>query len=149
MTAVAVRRLTAADAAPWLAMRQALYHDGGDELATEIGAMLAGDGWAAFGAVAADGTLVGFIELFERNAAESCETTPVTFVEGLFVAPAWRRQGIARQLLAAAVAWGHSRGRSEIASDTQLWNVASQAAHRALGFVEVERLVAFRMAMPG
>ena len=147
-----IRRLTAADRAAWAAMRIALYtaaEPDADptELAAEIDDMLAGGDWAAFGAEA-DGRLVGFIELFERNYAEGCATSPVPYVEGLWVAEDHRRQGIARALVAAGIAWGRARGRKEIASDVQLPNLVSQAVHHHLGFEEAERLVAYRMDIP-
>jgi aminoglycoside 6'-N-acetyltransferase I len=144
-----IRRLTAADRAPWLNMRTTLYVDeAGDEpigLSEDIDMMLANEAWAAFGAEAPNGQLVGFIELNERNVAEGCSTSPVTYVEGLWVAPGLRRRGVARRLLAAGMDWGRSRGRSEMASDVQLPNLASQAMHEALGFEETERLVTYRL----
>jgi len=148
-----IRRLSAADRAQWAALRTALYTDADPDtepahLAAEIDAMLARDDWATFGAETGDRALVGLIELFERNVAESCETSPVTYVEGLWVAPQWRRQGLARQLLQAGMDWGRSRGRSEIASDVQIANLLSQAVHRRLGFEETERLVTYRMDIP-
>ena len=153
MSGATIRRLSAADRAQWAALRTALYTDADPEtepaqLAAEIDAVLARDDWAAFGAETADHALVGLIELFERNVAESCETSPVTYVEGLWVAPQWRRRGLARQLLQAGMDWGRSRGRSEIASDVQIANLLSQAVHRRLGFEETERLVTYRMDIP-
>jgi aminoglycoside 6'-N-acetyltransferase I len=146
---VTVRRLTAADRGAWLTMRTTLYVDeAGDDaigLAEDIDMMLADPAWGAFAAHAPDGGLVGFIELYERNYAEGCATSPVTYVEGLWVAPDWRRRGIARQLLAAGMQWGRSRGRSEMASDVQLPNLRSQQVHTRLGFEETERLVTYRM----
>jgi len=145
---VAVRRLTAADRAAWLKMRTALYDDeDAADFAAEIDMMLGGDDWAAFGAEAPDGALVGLIELFERNYAEGCTTSPVTYIEGLWVADGWRRRGIARRLVAAGIDWGRSRGRAEIASDVRLANVVSQTMHRRLGFEETERLVTYRMRL--
>jgi aminoglycoside 6'-N-acetyltransferase I len=44
----------------------------------------------------------------------------------------------------AAEHWAREQGCSEMASDTQLGNVASQEAHQRLGYTIVERLVAFR-----
>ena len=62
---VTVRRLVVSDRTSWLALRTTLYvEEAGDEpiaLDDEIDMMLASDGWAAFGAEAPDGTLIGFI----------------------------------------------------------------------------------------
>ncbi len=146
---ITVRPLTAADRTGWLAMRIALYGEAAPgvraaELAAEIDMMLARDDWAAFAAEAPDATLVGFIELFERNSAQGCATSPVCYIEGLWVDEDWRRTGLARRLVDAASAWGRARGRTEIASDVQLANLISQAVHQHLGFEETERQVTYR-----
>nr|WP_241823604.1 GNAT family N-acetyltransferase [Sphingomonas sp. Sph1(2015)] len=47
-------------------------------------------------------------------------------------------------LVAAVADWGRAQGCSEFASDAELENVDSHAMHRALGFVETERVVYFR-----
>ena len=56
----------------------------------------------------------------------------------------YRRQGIGASLIAAAEEWGRASRCTELASDTQTFNESSIAAHKALGFDEVERLVCFR-----
>ncbi len=150
--AVAVRPLTAADRTDWLAMRVALYGEAAPgaraaELLAEIDMMLARDDWAAFAVEAPDGALVGLIELFERNSAQSCATSPVAYVEGLWVAEDWRRTGLARRLVDAGIAWARARGRTEMASDVQLPNLISQAVHEHLGFEETERLVTYRLPL--
>jgi aminoglycoside 6'-N-acetyltransferase I len=71
------------------------------------------------------------------------ESSPVGFVEGVYVAPAWRRKGVARQLYAAIGDWAKARGCRELASDALAENDVSQRAHRALGFRETERVVYF------
>jgi aminoglycoside 6'-N-acetyltransferase I len=68
----------------------------------------------------------------------------VPYVEEWFVMPEARRMGVGRALIAAAEAWARERGYPELASDALLDNLVSQSAHRALGFEEVERQVAFR-----
>src|SRR5882757_4204715 len=59
----------------------------------------------------------------------------------------WQRQGVGTALVRAAEAWARSKGLKEFASDTQLANADSQLAHAALGFTEVERLVAYRKVL--
>jgi aminoglycoside 6'-N-acetyltransferase I len=67
----------------------------------------------------------------------------VGFVEGVYVVPAMRRQGVARLLYEAIGDWAKARGCRELASDALLENESSQRAHRALGFRETERVVYF------
>jgi aminoglycoside 6'-N-acetyltransferase I len=88
--------------------------------------------------------LVGFAELSRRPYAEGCVSSPVGFLEGWYVVPQYRRQGVGRALVRAAEAWARGLGCSEFASDTELENTASAAAHRALGFEEVEVIRCFR-----
>jgi aminoglycoside 6'-N-acetyltransferase I len=47
--------------------------------------------------------------------------------------------------MAAGIAWARGRGCTEFAADALLDNEVSHAAHRALGFEEVERIVCFRL----
>jgi aminoglycoside 6'-N-acetyltransferase I len=87
---------------------------------------------------------VGFIEGSIRgDYVNGTETSPVGFVEGVYVAPEWRRKGVARQLFSAIGDWAKARGCRELASDALLENVSSQRAHVALGFKETERVVYF------
>ena len=87
---------------------------------------------------------IGFIEGSIRgDYVNGTESSPVGFVEGVYVLPVWRRKGIARQLFAAIADWAKARGCRELASDALIDNEASQRAHRALGFRETERVVYF------
>jgi aminoglycoside 6'-N-acetyltransferase I len=87
---------------------------------------------------------VGFIEgSIRTDYVNGTESSPVGFVEGVYVVPAWRRQGVARRLFAAIADWARARGCQELASDALLDNVVSQRAHLALGFRETERVVYF------
>lgn len=99
---------------------------------------------AAFVAIV-DGELIGFAETSVRHDyVNGCETSPVAFLEGIYVTPANRRQGVANALSASAEEWGRSQGCMEFASDTPVDNGASQRMHKALGFEETERVVFFR-----
>jgi GNAT superfamily N-acetyltransferase len=86
--------------------------------------------------------LGGFLELGERAYAEGCESSPVAFIEGWYVDGDLRNQGVGRALVAAAEKWARRRGYQEMGSDLVLGNDISLNAHLALGFKEVERLVA-------
>jgi aminoglycoside 6'-N-acetyltransferase I len=94
-----------------------------------------------------DDGLCGFLELSLRPCAEGCASKPVPFIEGWYVVPGARMKGAGRALVAAAENWALVRNFNEIASDTQLDNAQSQAAHDALGYEEVERLVTFRKSL--
>ncbi|MDZ7283278.1 GNAT family N-acetyltransferase [Sphingomonas sanguinis] len=122
----------------WLALRAALW---GAE-AGESGELPEGDG--NFVALV-DGRVIGFAEAAIRHDyVNGCDTSPVLFLEGLFVDPDHRRRGVAGALVAAVADWGRAQGCSEFASDAELDNGDSHAMHRALGFVETERVVYFR-----
>jgi aminoglycoside 6'-N-acetyltransferase I len=58
--------------------------------------------------------------------------------------PASRKHGVARALIGAVSAWARALGMTELGSDARLDNTASHAMHKALGFTETERIVAFR-----
>lgn len=92
-----------------------------------------------------DGRVVGFVQVGLRSHADGCDTSrPVGFIEGWYLVPDCRRQGIGRRLLAAAEDWASNQGCKEMGSDTQIDNEISQTAHRALGYQVVDRCVHFR-----
>ncbi len=87
------------------------------------------------------------LELSLRSVAEGCRDSPVPYVEGWYVAPEGRRQGIGRALVAGAEAWARGRGFTELASDTLITNDVGFDAHLAVGFIEVERAIHFRKSL--
>ena len=90
-------------------------------------------------------TLVGFAEVGLRSQAEGCSPVrPVGYLEGWYVAEAYRRRGIGADLLRAASEWARGEGCTEMASDTTIDNQISQRAHEALGFEAVARSVNYR-----
>jgi aminoglycoside 6'-N-acetyltransferase I len=89
--------------------------------------------------------VAGFAEVLLRiDPVNGCETSPVAFLEGLWVGLPYRRRGIARQLIGAAEDFARSLGCLEFASDALVGNIPSHAVHIATGFAETERVVCFR-----
>ncbi len=147
---VAIRACTSADDASWLALRRAMYaRQDAAALHAEMVAMCREpERYAQFVGEDADGRALGFAEVsLRRDYVVGTSTSPVAFLESLFVVAGARRNGIARALVAQARAWGRARGCAEFASDTLLDNTASQAMHRALGFEETRRVVYFRQSL--
>lgn len=75
---------------------------------------------------------------------EGTHSSPVGYLEGIYVRPAFRKQGVAAKLLKAGEAWCRKNGCLEMASDAELDNEISQAFHRNAGFEEVNRIVCFK-----
>lgn len=151
---IQVRHVEPADADAWLVLRAALWP--ADEGSTEVARFFAEPDQrggllpeAVLVAVEGDAsaTLVGFAEVSRRAYAEGCETSPVGFLEGWYVVPARRGQGVGRALVAAAEAWARDLGCREFASDTLAGNESSARAHRALGFEQVEVIRCFRKVL--
>jgi len=148
-----IRSIEARDAAAWGTMRARLWpHADAGELLRETAVFVAaGDPFidAAFIAEDEAAKPLGFVELSIRDFANGCDSMPIPFVEGWYVEPDARRQGLGRALMRAAETWAAEAGYAELASDTEVANVASQGAHAALGFEETERLVTFRKSLGG
>ena len=132
----------------WLAMRVALWPDGSQAEHLLAMADTLGRGHYVRLAVTAAGSAVGFVEAARRvDCVNGTTSSPVAFLEGLYVEPGSRRQGVARVLVESVVTWALAQGLSELASDSLLENVPAHAAHRALGFEETERVVYFRRVL--
>lgn len=78
-----------------------------------------------------------------HDYVEGTETSPVGYLEGVFVAPAYRKQGYGRGLVAACEDWARQLGCREFASDCELSNTQSLAFHLASGFREAGRIICF------
>jgi aminoglycoside 6'-N-acetyltransferase I len=99
----------------------------------------------AFVALDETGTMIAFAEAtLRRDYVEGCETSPVVFLEGIYVIPEARQTGVARSLADTVADWGRAQGCTEYASNALLDNIDSHAFHAAIGFEETERVVFFR-----
>jgi aminoglycoside 6'-N-acetyltransferase I len=133
----------------WLSLRVLLWPEASKAEHLHDMAVALSRGHCVFLAFDESGLASGFVEASKRNDyVNGTATSPVAFLEGLYVQPSHRRRGVARALVSAVASWATALGLSEFASDSLLDNVESHTVHRALGFVETERVVYFRRSLP-
>lgn len=88
--------------------------------------------------------IAGFIQMSLReDYVEGSHSSPVAYVEGIYVKEAYRKNGIARQLVNSGEEWAKKKGCSQIASDIEIDNTVSHAFHLKAGFKEVNKLICF------
>jgi aminoglycoside 6'-N-acetyltransferase I len=140
-----IRKITEQDRSEWARLRDALWPGSLDAHEKETQAYFASKSTSPVVFVGEwEGQVVGFLELGFRPYAPGCNSSPVPFIEGWYVEPGVRKQGLGRALVAAAEAHARSEGHSEIASDAELDNDDGLAAHKALGYSIIERIACFR-----
>ena len=143
-----IRIATHSDIPSWIELRAQLWGDTSlEEHRAEAVAMLAKspDERIVFLDVVDGAGIRAFAEASLRHEhVNGCETSPVAFLEGIFVRRNDQGSGIGRLLLKSIQSWAHEKSCSELASDAHLDNLASQAFHRGLGFEETDRVVYFR-----
>jgi aminoglycoside 3-N-acetyltransferase len=141
-----IRPIRETDRDEWIRLRRALWpYHGETELAIEADEMVnTPETTPAFVAQRPNGGLCGMIEVAIREHAVGCSTVRVGYVEAWYVEPEWRRRGIGRLLVERAEEWARSQGCTEMASDTTPQYPLSRAAHTALGYRAVKRVIHFR-----
>ncbi len=88
---------------------------------------------------------VGFAQCSLRNDyVEGTNSSPVGYLEGVFIKEGYRNKGCASELLLACEKWAKDMGCSEFASDCELDNEKSLKFHLAMGFDEANRIICFR-----
>ncbi|MNX93600.1 Aminoglycoside N(6')-acetyltransferase type 1 [compost metagenome] len=146
-----IRQANVADVDRWAAMRAALWQsDTLDEHRQEVLSALRAENPDSIVLVAVGpaGVVCGFAEASLRHEyVNGCETSPVAFIEGVYIEPEHRGSGAGRALCSALEAWGRDKGCNELASDALLENTESHAFHGAIGFEETERVVYFRKVL--
>ena len=113
------------------------------ELRAELAGIMAKPD-AAFFLAFAEETAVGFAQCqLRHDYVEGTDSSPVGYLEGIFVVDGYRKQGIARNLLTACENWAKEKGCAEFASDCELSNTQSLLFHRNVGFEEANRIICF------
>lgn len=88
---------------------------------------------------------VGFAQCgLRRDYVEGTESSPVGYLEGIFVKEDCRNKGYAKDMLLACEKWARDMGCGEFASDCELDNTDSFKFHMAMGFEEANRIICFK-----
>ena len=145
---IVVRQIAPDDRADWLRMRRALWPGSpSDHDAETLAYFEQGSDKLLVLVAEVDGRTVGFLELDERKYAPGCAGSPVAYIEGWYVDSDLRGAGVGRALVDAAARVAVDAAFVEIASDSDVDNTGAIAAHLALGFDEIERVVCFRKSL--
>ncbi|MDE6244335.1 MAG: GNAT family N-acetyltransferase [Treponemataceae bacterium] len=92
-----------------------------------------------------DDILVGFAQCQLRyDYVEGTKTTPVGYLEGIFILEKYRNRGYAKELLKKCETWAKGKGCREFASDCEIDNEISFQFHRAMNFTEANRIICFK-----
>lgn len=114
-----------------------------EELTGEFAAFLKSDESAVFLAKE-DGKDIGFAHCqLRQEYVEGTKSSPVGYLEGIFVEEAAQRRGIGRTLVSVCEQWAVQKGCREFASDCELDNTESLRFHLEVGFAEANRLICF------
>ena len=87
---------------------------------------------------------VGFAQCqLRHDYVEGTQSSPVGYLEGIFIMEGHRRRGYAKELLNACEGWARNKGCKEFASDCEIDNVDSFRFHIAAGLTEANRIICF------
>ncbi len=130
----------------WLYLRNRLWPTASEEShREEMNSILNSDNQIAFMIQSDLGDFCGFAEASLRfEYVNGCNSSPVAYLEGIYISPELRRKGLATRLITHIKNWAKDRGCTEMASDAEINNEESLALHLSLGFIETERVVFFR-----
>jgi aminoglycoside 6'-N-acetyltransferase I len=137
-----IRKGGYSDKETWIGLRKALWPDCPENRhELEINHILSSQGIVLI-AESSSQSPVGFAEISRRgDHVSGTFTTPTAYLEGWYVAPAYRRQGIGKALIRSAEEFALQAGFTELASDAEMNNHEGIEIHNRLGFIEVERTV--------
>lgn len=92
-----------------------------------------------------DGKAIGFAQCQLRtDYVEGTDSSPVGYLEGIYVEKEYRKCGYAKELLTECENWAKEKQCTEFASDCELVNEDSFHFHMALGFEEANRIICFK-----
>ncbi|MEQ8475202.1 GNAT family N-acetyltransferase [Fulvivirga sp.] len=129
----------------WFKLRRALYHDLSEEFDHEEMLQIEKSDWQESFLIINNGVFIGLVELSLRNMVDGCLSSPVAYIEGIYIIEGQRGKGLGKGVIEWIKEWARSKGCTELASDVELTNIGSQRFHESLGFQETYRVVEYKM----
>ena len=120
------------DLSDWLEMALALWpYESKDDMESLFHTLFLSETDEMLIARTDEAIAAGFANIsIRKDYVEGSNSSPVGYIEGIYVKPEFRKQGIARKFIELAEEWSRKRGCTELGSDTEAENIESQNFHR-------------------
>ncbi len=115
-----------------------------EDLEAEFRSLVMNDEAACFIKYAEDKPIAFAQCQLRHDYVEGTDSSPVGYLEGIFVQEGYRKKGYAAELLSECEKWAAEQGCTEFASDCELDNADSLRFHLATGFEEANRIICFK-----
>ncbi len=137
--------VTESDLPDWLEMALALWsYESAEDMESLFHTLFSSENDQMLICKTDEGIGVGFANIsLRKDYVEGSNSSPVGYIEGIYVKPEFRKQSIARKFIELAEEWSRERGCTEIGSDTEVENIESQNFHRNIGFEGESHIVHF------
>ena len=141
---IAIRRAAAGDADTVSSLANQLWpHCKPETLRDEYADLLLSEDCAVFLAEAGSQAAAFAQCQLRRDYVEGSGSSPVGYLEAVYVEEPFRRRGIAKALVQQCEQWAGAKGCWEFASDCELTNEQSLRFHLGAGFREANRVICF------
>ncbi len=125
-------------------MREEVYSSLDDEFhEKEMKQIFKSSDWFCYFLMNENNQILGLAELSSRNIVDGCLSSPVAYLEGLYLKEKYQDMGLGRQAIEAIKIWCKEQGFTELCMDTELANVKAQKFFRTVGLQETYRIVQF------
>ena len=128
----------------WREMRECVYESlSNDFHDKEMSQIINREDWFCLFIKDNENKILGFVELSSRNVVDGCLSSPVAYIEGLFIKREFRGKGLGTKSIEVIKLWCKEHGFTELGADTELVNERAQNFFKSVGFHETFRIVEF------